>query len=88
MTDTRFQNAAALLDEAAESSELEALVSSGTALAREFRQNLRNLRSSLLRMPAVITQEEARGQLDLLIFSASGKFASFADRLRIARDAL
>ena len=88
MTDTRFQNAAALLDEAAESSELEALVASGTPLASEFRQNLRNLRSSLLRMPAVITQEEARGQLDLLIFSATGKFAPFADKLRIARDAL
>ncbi len=88
MTDTHFQNAAALLDEAAESSELEALVASGTPLASEFRQNLRNLRSSLLRTPAVITPEEARGQLDLLIFSASGKFAPFADKLRIARDAL
>ena len=88
MTDTRFQNAAALLDEAAESSELEALVSAGTPLASEFRQNLRNLRTSLLRMPAVITPEEARGRLDLLIISASGKFAPFADRLRIAGDAL
>jgi len=88
VTDTRFQNAAALLDEAAESSELEALVASGTPLASEFRQNLRNLRSAVLRMPAVITPEEARGQLDLLIFSATGKFAPFADKLRIARDAL
>ena len=88
MTDTRFQNAAALLDEAAESSELEALVASGTPLASEFRQNLRNLRGSLLRMPAVLSLEEARGQFDLLIFSASGRFAPFADKLRIARDAL
>jgi hypothetical protein len=88
VTDARFQNAAALLDEVAESNELEALVSAGTPLASEFRQNLRNLRGSLLRMPAVITLEEAIGQLDLLIFSATGKFAPFADKVRVARDAL
>jgi hypothetical protein len=88
VTDTRFQNAAALLDQVAESNELETLVSDRTPLASEFRQNLRNLRGSLLRMPAVLSPEEARGQLDLLIFSASGKFSPFAEKLRAARSAL
>jgi len=88
VTDSRFQNAAALLDEVAESDALEALVSARTPLADEFRQNLRNLRSSLLRMPAVLSLEEARGQLDLLIFSATGNFAPFAGKLRAAREAL
>ena len=88
MTDARFQDAAAILDEVAEGNELEALVSSGTPLAREFRQNLRNLRGSLLRTPAVLSLEEAGGQLDLLIFSASGKFTPFAEKLRAARSAL
>jgi len=72
----------------AEGNELETLVSERTPLASEFRQNLRNLRGSLLRMPAVLSLEEARGQFDLLIFSASGRFAPFAGKIRIARDAL
>jgi len=88
VTDSRFQDAAALLDGVAEGDALEVLVSAGTPLSEEFRHNLRNLRSSLLRMPAVLSLEEARGQLDLLIFSASGNFAPFADKLRAARDAL
>ena len=88
VTDSRFQNAAVFLDEVAEGDALEALVSARTSLADEFRQNLRNLRSSLLRMPAVLSLEEARGQLDLLTFSATGNFAPFAAKLRAAREAL
>lgn len=88
MTDTRFQDAAVLVDEVSESTELEALVAAAAPKANDFRQNLRSLRASLRRMPAVISPDEARGQLDLLIFSATGPLASFADKLRAARGAL